>query len=74
MEHRFVPYVDPDYRKVQRVLKSEIPYKTKSVKQFDVPAYYRANVKDKKAPIYVQVSDEDGTNHLLCRCTFLGRR
>lgn len=55
MDRHFQPYIDPDYRTVERVLKSEVPYRTKSVKQFDVPAYYRANVKNKTAPIYVQV-------------------
>jgi hypothetical protein len=60
LESKFVPYIDPDYRKVQRTLKAEIPYEKTLVKQFDLPAYYRANVKTKDKAIYCQVSTPKG--------------
>jgi hypothetical protein len=53
---KFEAYYDPEYRKVQRTLKAPIPYKAVRVAQFDINSYYRANIKDKGKPMFMQVS------------------
>jgi len=57
MEYKYTP-PPPDlieYRMVSKVLKTDINFRKNAVKQFDIPAYYQANIRHKDKPIFSQV-------------------